>query len=128
MPLVFGHQRLDLRQFPDLMSQRLGVVAAELRAATAAFGRFEPLHVVAVFSRNQWTFVFVVAWLPATFLLGFSFRRLRPGVRMLAAWRQRGVLWGISSVFEPFDPIEQCLDEGPNRRGHLGIKFWRNPS
>ena len=41
MPLVFGHQRLDLGQFPDLMPQRFGVAARELRAAAATGRRFE---------------------------------------------------------------------------------------
>ena len=106
MPLVFGHLRLDLGQFPHLMPQRLRVAARELRAATSAFGRFERLHVVALVGGNQRSFVFLVAGLPAAFLLRFAFRRLRPGVRMLRAGRQRGVLRRLAFrlPFQRLDP------------------------
>ena len=92
MPLVLGHVRLDLGHFPDLMPQRLRVAARELRAAASALGRLESLHVVAFVGWNQRSFVLFVAGLAAAFLFGFSLRRLRPGVRMLRAGRQRGVL------------------------------------
>ena len=74
------------------MPQRLGVAARELRPATSALGRLERLHVVALVGGNQGSFVFLVAGLPAAFLLRLAFRRLRPGVGMLRAGRQRGVL------------------------------------
>ena len=48
MPLIFGHDRLDLGEFPDLMPQRFRVAARELRAATSALGRSQRLHVVAL--------------------------------------------------------------------------------
>ena len=112
MALVFGHQRLDLGQFPYLMPQRLRVAARELRPTTSAFGRFERLHVVALVGWNQRSFVFLMAGLPATFLLRFSFRRLRPGVRMLRAGRQRGVLRRLAFrlPFQLLDPRFQFRD------------------
>ena len=125
MALVFGHMWLDLGQFPHLMPQRLRVAARELRATTSAFGRFEWLHVVALVGWNQRSFVFLVAGLPAAFLLRLAFRRLRPGVWMLRAGRQRGVLRRLLPAFKLRDPIEQRLHEGPNRRSHLGFKFRR---
>jgi hypothetical protein len=39
MPPILGDVRLDLGQFPHLMTQRSGVPAAELFAATPALGR-----------------------------------------------------------------------------------------
>ncbi len=61
--------------------------------------------------------------------LKLTYKRLRPGVRMLRAGRQRGVLGSFSSVFEFFhsafelpDSVQQRLHEGPNSRGHLGFK------
>ena len=92
MPLILGHVRLDLGQFPHLVPQRLRVAARELRAAAPALGRPERLHVVTLVGGNQGPLVFLVAGLPAAFLLRLAFRRLRPGVRMLRAGRQRGVL------------------------------------
>jgi hypothetical protein len=85
MALVFGHQGLDLRQFPDLMPQRLRITAGEFLATTSAFGQFESLHVVALVAGNQRSFVFFMAGLPAAFRLRFLLRRLRSGVRMLVA-------------------------------------------
>ena len=108
MPLVFGHMRLDLGQFPHLMPQRLGVVARELRATTSAFGRFEWLHVVALVGGNQRSFVFLVAGLPAAFFLRLAFRRLRLGVRMLRAGRQRGVLRRLAFRL-PFQRLDPCF-------------------
>ena len=45
----------------NLMPQRLGGVAREFRSTTTAFGRLEPLHVVALVDGNQRSFVFLVA-------------------------------------------------------------------
>ena len=96
MQLVLRHVRLDLGQFPHLMPQRFRVAARELLAATPTFGRPQRLHVVALVGGNQGPLVFLVAGLPATFLLRLAFRRLRPGVWMLRAGRQRGILRGQS--------------------------------
>jgi len=64
--------------------------------------------------------------LPATFLLRLTFQWLRPGVWMLRAGRQRGVLRRLRPLFKLRDPIQQRLHEGMNCRSHLGFKFWRN--
>src|SRR3989304_123914 len=48
MTLVLGDVRLDLRQFPNLMPQRLRVAAGQLLAATPALGRFERLPPLAL--------------------------------------------------------------------------------
>jgi hypothetical protein len=108
------------------MPKRLRVAAGELRAATPAFDRFERLHVVALVGRDQRSFVFLMAGLPATFLPGLPSPRLRPGVRMLRAGRQRGVLRCFLPAFKLRDPVEQRLYENAHRRSHLGFKFQRN--
>ena len=108
MPLIFGHVRLDLWHFPHLVPQRLRVVAGELRAATSALGRLEPLHVVALVGGNQRSLVFLVAGLPAAFFLRLAFRRLRPGVGMLRAGRQRGVLRRLAFRL-PFQRLDPCF-------------------
>ena len=133
MTLVLGHLPLDHGQFPDLMPQRFRVVSRELRSAASAFDRFQRSHIVALVGGNQRSLVFLVAGLPATFLLRLAFRRLRPGVRMLRTGRQRGVLRRLPSAFEFFhavfklpDPVQQHLHEGPNGRRHLGFKVGRN--
>ena len=118
MPLVLGDVRLDFWQFPQLMPQRLRVAAAELRAATPALGGPQPLHVVALVCGNQGSLVFLVAGLPAPFLLGLAFPRLRPGVPMPAAGRQRGILRRLSFrlPFQRLDPslsIPRCPPAAP---------------
>ena len=92
MPLILGDDRLDLGQFPHLMPQRLRVAARELRPAAAALGRPQRLHVVTLVAGDQRSLMFLVAGLPATFLLRLASGRLRPGVGMLRTGRQRGVL------------------------------------
>ena len=92
MPLILGDGWFDLGQLPHLMPQRFLVAARERLAATPAFGRLERLNVVALVGRNQWPLVLLVTGLPAAFLLRLAFWRLRPGVWMLRAGRQRGIL------------------------------------
>ena len=126
MALVFGHQRLDLGQFPYLMPQRFRVAARKLLATSSAFGRFERLHVGALMGWNQWSFVFFVAGLPTTFLLRFTFRRLGPGVRMLRAGRQRRVL-GRFAFLPPFQFLDPRLQFGNflQQRKNNRLCFWR---
>ena len=126
MALAFGHKRFDLGQFPYLMPQRFRVAARELCTTTSAFGRFERLRVVALVGWNQRPFVFLMAGLPATFLLGFSFRRLRPGMRMLRAGRQRGVLRRPSFClpFQRLDPHFQ-FRVVRQQRANDGLGFGR---
>jgi hypothetical protein len=92
MPLVFGHMRLDRRQFPHLMPQRLRIAAGKLCSATAARGRLERLDLVALVRRHERPLVLLVPRLAAPFLLrrGRPCRRL--GVRMLRAGRKRRIL------------------------------------
>lgn len=92
MQLILGDVRLDLRQFPDLMSLWLRIFASEFLAATAALARLELLDVIPLVGGPQRTLVFFVAGLPAPFLVGLGLLRRRLGVRMLRAGRQRGVL------------------------------------
>jgi hypothetical protein len=121
MPLIFGDMGLDLGQFPDLVPSRLRVAARELSAATPALDRLQRLHVVALFGGDEGPLVLLVAGLPALLLFGARPRR-RPGVRMLNAGRERGVLWRLAGL-EFGQPIRQPLDlsqQGADDRLGLG--------
>src|SRR3990172_1843925 len=125
MPLVLGHDGLDLGQFPHLVPQRLRVAARELLATTPTFSRLEWLHAVAVFGGNQRPLVLFVAGLPATLLLRLAFGRLRPGVRMLRARRQRRVLRRLTlplpfQLLDPRPQLDNLRQQRPNNR--LGFR------
>ena len=75
MLLVFGNDRLDFGEFPNLMTQRLGITALEFFAATPAFGRQARHNLLALLGGNQIAFVFRVAWLAAAFAFGLGFIR-----------------------------------------------------
>jgi hypothetical protein len=126
MALIFSHMRLDLGQFPYLMPQRLRVVARELRAATPTFAWLERFHFLAVFRRDQGSLVLFVAWLSATLLVRPPSWRLRSGMGMLGAGRQRRVLRRLPSAFQFRNSPQQQFHERPHRRRHLGIEFRRN--
>jgi hypothetical protein len=84
MLLVFGNDRLDFGEFPNLMTQRFGIAALEFFAATPTFGRHARHNLLALFGGNQIAFVFLVAWLAAAFAFGLGFvvgRRLIMRVR-----------------------------------------------
>ena len=73
MPLILGHMRLDLGQFPHLMPQRLGVAAGELRAAAATLGRLQRLNVVALVGGNQGRSCFSWPGCPPRFFFDLRF-------------------------------------------------------
>lgn len=89
MSLVFGDDRLDLRQVPNLVSQRIGILARKLLTATSAGVRLERLDLIARPGWDECPLVFPMAALAAP--LSLAFGRLLPrrfGVRMLGARRQ----------------------------------------
>lgn len=65
MLLVFGNERLDVRQFPDLLAERLGIGALEGFAATSAGARHARHALLALRAGKQGSCVFVMAWLTA---------------------------------------------------------------
>ena len=120
MSLVFGHLRLDRRQFPHLMPQRLRIAARKLRPAAAACGWCECLDVVALLGRNQRPLVPGVTRLAASFLFRLGLLRRQPGMGMLARWRQGRILRRLAEPrFEPGNLPQQYSNDG------LSLGAWR---
>ena len=92
MLLILGHQRLDLRQLPDLMTPWFRIVTLESFATARANARTQRNHLLAFFRRNQHALVTRMSLLPATLEWGFAFRSVRLRVRVLTAGWQRGIL------------------------------------
>ena len=81
MLLIFRDEGPDLREFPDLMAQRLGIGSGERSAATSA-GAWHARHdLSALFGRDQVAFVFRVAGLTARWTPRLGF-----GSRWLGVW------------------------------------------
>ena len=53
VPLLFDHLRLDLGEFPHLMTQRRGVLSQQLSATAPAGRRLQGDHVVALTRREE---------------------------------------------------------------------------
>ena len=75
MLLIFGNDRLDFREFPNLMTNRFGIGADQFFAATSAFGRHARYDRLTLLDRNQGAFVFVVPWLASAFAFRFGLGR-----------------------------------------------------
>ncbi|QDU59442.1 hypothetical protein Pan216_02700 [Planctomycetes bacterium Pan216] len=128
MTTVLRDHRLDFREFPHLMPQRIGVLSRQRRVATPAGLRQQRHDFLAFLGGNQRTFVFLMTWLATT--LPLRSRRLARclGMRVLTAGRQRRVprVLGRSKCFFQFrDSQQQRLDEGTHLRRHLGREFRR---
>src|SRR6185295_246357 len=92
MLLVFGNHRLDFGKFPNLMTQRLGIAALKSFAATPTFGGHTGHDLLTLLGRNQIAFVFLVAWLAATFAFRLGLVRSRWLImRVRCRRRHRGV-------------------------------------
>src|SRR5207253_10727947 len=65
VPLVFGDNRLDLRQFPNLMAEGFRIGAGQGGAATSAGGRHTGDNGAALLDRQEWPLVLGVAGLTA---------------------------------------------------------------
>ena len=108
MPLIFGHDRLDVGQFPDLMANRFGVRTRQRLAASTAGVGHKPNDIVTLLWRNQFSVMLLMSLLPATFsLLAISPGTFRFGMRMLCARWQRRVLRRkfLNLVFQASDPL-----------------------
>ena len=105
MTLILGDVRLDLRQFPDLMPQRLGVAARQFLAAAAALSRLERPTSLQSLGGHQGPLVLGMTGLAAPFLLGLG---CRGGAGLAcgccAAGRQRGVLRRLVQAGFQFRP------------------------
>ena len=66
MQLIFGNDRLDRRQLPDLMPQRLRIGAGETLTAVSTGLRPTRDDVLALVAGNEFTFVLGVTGLAAT--------------------------------------------------------------
>jgi hypothetical protein len=69
--LVFRDERLNLRQFPDLMTEWFRIKACEPFATASALRRMSWNHFGTSFDRDKFTYGSLVSLLPATRLLGF---------------------------------------------------------
>ncbi len=65
VPLIFRNERLDFRQFPDLMADRLGIGPRQRSAAAPAGSRHAEDDLAALLRWNQRPLVFWVAGLAA---------------------------------------------------------------
>ena len=93
MPLVLGDDRLDLRQFKHLMTQRLRIAARKRPAATPALRWFQGNRFGHLFRRHERSLMLGVSFLSALFATGgLAFRPRRFGMRMFTGGRQRRVL------------------------------------
>ena len=87
--LIFDHQRLDLRQVPDLVPQRRRILSRQFVSATATRGGPAGHHVLAFATGDQRPLVFGVPRLAATGLLRtLPGGPLGLGVRMFRTGRQ----------------------------------------
>jgi DNA helicase HerA-like ATPase len=102
-----------------LLVQELLVAKRDLKLSRV----LKRMHVVAFIAGNQRSFMLFVAGLPAASLLGFSFRRLRPSVRMSRTGRQRRILrrLALRLPFQRLDPRLQfhvvCQKRANDRLG-----------
>jgi len=131
--LVFSHNRFDIGQFPDLMTKWFGVGACQwLAASTTSIGSQRD-DFIALLWWNQIPLMLLMSFLPAAFLLlPISLGTFRFGMRMLTAWRKRGVLRRelLNLAFQFSDPRLIVIDQGCNKRldgrRHLGLNLRRN--
>lgn len=127
MLLILGDDRFDFREFPDLVSQRLGIVSGQ-RLATAAAGiGMQRHHVIALFLGNEFPMMFGMSFLPATFFLfALGRRAFGFGMRMLGTGRQGRILrrqllnLGLKFGVTFFVVIDKRLDKGTHRGRHFG--------
>jgi hypothetical protein len=84
MPLILLHFGPNLRQFPYLMPQWIGILSTEFPTTFSARLGLELDHLIALIGRNQITVMLRMAGLSSWPLLApFGFRGFGLGVRML---------------------------------------------
>ena len=109
MLLVFGDDRLNLRQFENLMPEWLRIVASKHAATTAALRRFQRDRFGHPFWRNECSLVFAVSFLSAALACGrlaFGFRLF--GMRMFRRrWQGRILRIPPQPTLQFFNPRQQ---------------------
>ena len=92
MLLIFGDDRLDHREFPDLMTPWLQIAPPQPFATARANLGTQRDHLAALIRRNQLALVPWLPRLPTTFASRFALERNRLRMRMLTAGGQRRIL------------------------------------
>jgi hypothetical protein len=121
MEPVLVHHRLDRRQFGDLVSDRLGVIALQRLVTPPAFGRLAVDDLPELLGRYERTGLASMAGLAAPLLArGRSRRRSLDRGGIGGGWPGRvgGVL--ADPLFEVGDPSLEGLDQHRHRRLRLG--------
>jgi hypothetical protein len=129
MPLIFGNDRFDRRQFPDLMPQRFSIRSRQPCPTTSAVIRMQDDDFRAAFDGHEFAHLPWMSLLSAAFLLRLRFRPgRRSGMRMHSRRRHRGILrrelFHLSFQFiklglHPGHTHQQRFDIHPHRRRHL---------
>jgi hypothetical protein len=89
------------------MAERLGVLAVQLLAAAAAGVGVEGDDFGALLGGDQGPVVSFMSGLSARLLFGVGLGLRRPGVGVLAAGRQGGVLGSLEALFELGDARQE---------------------
>jgi hypothetical protein len=128
MLLILRDQGLDLRQLPDLVPQRLLVVACQRLLATSASPWLKRHHVLAYFNGNQGPLVSRMTRLAPTAFFGLGSLRRRLAVRMLAAGRQGGILRRLLPPGDfglQLNNLALQLGDMGNQQAYNRLSFWR---
>jgi hypothetical protein len=121
--LVLIDDRADGRQFGDLVTQRLRIIALKLMTALPAVRRLTRDHMTELVRRNQGTNTTKVTRLPAPFLAGG--RRWRAALDRRRV--RRGRLGGVGRVLvEAFLQGSDPQLQGAHQGEHSRLRGWRN--
>jgi len=91
MPLIFRDNRFDFRDFPNLMSQWVGIVPGQTCPTSSTHLRFHTFDLLALVRRNQRSFVLGMAGLPSLFLTALFPLGYWLGMRVFGARRKRRI-------------------------------------
>lgn len=116
MLLIFRHDRIDIRQLPYLMPNRLGIDARQILATLSTLRGNTRNDILTLIRGNEWTFVFIVTGLTAAFAFGFAI-----GVRRLVVWM--GGRWRLRRVIGSDVGISFEFRESSGQLGDLGVQL-----
>jgi hypothetical protein len=130
MKLIFGDQRLDLRDFRELVPQLLRVTPPKAFDATTTGLRLHGRDRPTLFDWNQHPVLLGMARLTARLLAALLLLCSRPRMRMFGAWRQRGIprlfLERGHLAFPDGDP-PILLCDSRQQQADDRLCFWRGP-